>query len=106
MRGELDDGERAIHTDRLKRLYEAEHPETKHGGDQKSSNAKSSRQNGDSIPDRFTKTTAASTGRSERSIQRDSRRGKELKEELPDIIGTMLACLLHKRTDILAIGGT
>ena len=50
------------------------HPETKHGGNHGEDGKFSpARQNGDTS--RFTADTAAKTGKSERSIQRDAERG-------------------------------
>lgn len=60
-----------------KAIYEDEHQGTRHGGDRKSS-----RQLGDLNVDRFTADTAAKTGRSERSIQRDAERGKKIDEDV------------------------
>jgi hypothetical protein len=67
---------RALFTQRRKDIYEALHPETRHGvignGREKS------RQVGDSTPDRFTADTAARTGQSERKVQRDAQRGESV----------------------------
>ncbi|NNM75062.1 hypothetical protein [Enterovirga aerilata] len=41
-------------------------------------------------PERFTASTAKSTGRSERSIQRDAERGEKLGDTLQRIAGTSL----------------
>ena len=64
---------RALFTQRRKEAYEALHPETKHGS------PGVSRQVGDtqerSSESRFTADTAARTGQSERSVQRDATRG-------------------------------
>lgn len=76
-RGELSEPERILHVKERKRIYEDEHPEARHGGDRKSS-----RQVGDLNADRFTADTAAKTGRSERSIQRDAERGKKIDEDV------------------------
>ena len=61
---------------RRKAIYEALHPETKHG------NPGVSRQIGDTRDrnenDRFTKETSAATGKSERNIQRAAARGAAL----------------------------
>jgi ParB-like chromosome segregation protein Spo0J len=66
----LTPAERALFTRRRKEIYEALHPETKHGGD------RASRQLGDlKEADRFTADTAKATGQSERAIQRDAARG-------------------------------
>jgi ParB family chromosome partitioning protein len=71
IRAELSSAEQALHHARRKKLYEALHPQTKHGGDRSSS-----RQNGDLK--RFTRDTASKTGKSERSIQRNVARAKRV----------------------------
>lgn len=73
----LTPAERATFTRRRKEAYEALHPETRHGGDRKSS-----RQLGDLNDDRFTADTAARTGQSERAVQRDAERGEKVAEVL------------------------
>lgn len=79
-RKDLSPAERAGHVTKRKRIYLALHPETAHGAiggghDQ-------SRQIGDSEKaDRFTQATAEKTGKSERSIQRESARGEALGED-------------------------
>jgi ParB family chromosome partitioning protein len=71
---------------RRKQIYEQLHPETAHGG-----NRKSSRQFGDLKPKRFTKATAAETGRSERSVQRLVTRAEKIEPtDLKRIVGTSL----------------
>lgn len=73
MRAELSDAERAKSTARRKAIYEVLHPEFAHGGDQKSS-----RQVGDLNDQRFTASTAKATGRSERAVQRDAERARNV----------------------------
>src|SRR5262249_28130310 len=74
----LTTSERARFTRRRKEAYEALHPETKQGGDRKSS-----RQVGDlKKTDRFTANTSAATGQSERAVQRDAERGCGIWAEL------------------------
>jgi ParB/RepB/Spo0J family partition protein len=94
IRNELSPAERAIAISRRKVCYEALHPEAAHGGDRKSS-----RQVGDLIePDRkpgeaerFTKTTADATGKSERSVQRDAQRGEDIgADALAKVVNTSL----------------
>jgi hypothetical protein len=64
----------AAHQAERKRLYEREFPETRHGGDRKSS-----RQNGNLINDvRYTVDAAKKTGTSERSLQREVSRGESI----------------------------
>jgi ParB-like nuclease domain len=78
MRAELSPSERASCTARRKEIYEALHPEAKHGGDRKSGG--SSRKVCDmKKPARFTADTAAKTGKSERSVQLDAARGERLR---------------------------
>ena len=67
--------ERAMLTSIRKGCYEFLHPETKHGGDHTSG---ASRQVGDLGPNRFTTDTAETTGRAERSVQRDAERGEKI----------------------------
>jgi hypothetical protein len=64
---------------------EATHPETKHGGARRGS----SRQLGD-LKDRFAKDTAAKSGKSARSIERDATSAKALGPDLDRIAGTSL----------------
>ena len=87
IRADLSPAERALHVARRKELYEKLHPQTKRGGDRKSANAKSNRQNGDLK--RFTKDAANKTGRSERTVQREIERAAKI-IGLADVIGTPL----------------
>jgi N6-adenosine-specific RNA methylase IME4 len=89
IRADLSPAERAMHQVRRKDLYEKLHPETKHGGDRKSGKAKSTRQSGDKIAERFTKDAAKKTGKSERSVQRDVERADKI-TGLADVVGTSL----------------
>jgi hypothetical protein len=67
---------------RRKEAYQALHPETRHGGE------RASRKLCDLKDDRFTADTAAKTGRSERDVQLDAQRGKNIPEAvLMDIAG-------------------
>ncbi len=85
MRADLDPAQRAKQTARRKAIYVELHPETAHGAiggghDQ-------SRQLGDSAKsERFTADTAASTGKSERVVQRDAERGENI---APDVLDTI-----------------
>lgn len=86
MRTDLSEGEMAVQSTRRKQIYEELHPETKHGGDRKSS-----RQFGDlNEAERFTKATADATGKSERAIQRAVQRGEALGDDAALVIGTSL----------------
>lgn len=82
----LSPAERARFTKRRKEAYEALHPETRHGGDRRSSsqvdNLKAAR---------FTADTAKRTGQSEATIARDAARGASVPEPiLQEITGTDL----------------
>lgn len=71
VREELGEVERAEALKERKDIYEALHPETKHGGDRVSERASRHRDNLiDAVP-RFTTDASNKTGRGERSIQRD-----------------------------------
>lgn len=91
IRNELSPAERALAIARRKKIYEALHPDTAHGGARRSS-----RQVGDLKPvspkaERFTKATADATGASERAIQREAQRGEALPAEvLTKVAGTAL----------------
>lgn len=65
---------RAKLTAHRKKAYEALHPETRHGAS--GNGRRKSCQDGDST--RFTQDTAERTGRSERVVQRDARRGEAI----------------------------
>ena len=80
-RNELTALERAEHLAERKRLYEALHPETKHGGDRRSIQ-RSSRQVGDS----FSTDTSARTGQSERLVQRSVAIANKLSDDVRDDI--------------------
>jgi ParB family transcriptional regulator, chromosome partitioning protein len=86
----LTAAERALFTRRRKEAYEALHPETKHETF-KGNQHTGSRQVGDNHTERFTADTAAKTGQSERAVQRDAARGKNIAPEvLTQIAGTKL----------------
>ena len=83
----LSPAEGALFTQRRKDIYEALHPETRNGGDRRSSD----RQVGELKNDRFTADTASRTGQSERKVQRDAQRGESVDPEiLEEIRGTDL----------------
>ena len=83
-RAELSPAEAALQTARRKEIYEALHPETRHGGDRKSNQV-------DNLSTRsFAEETAGATGRDARSVRRDASRGEALGEDLEDIAGTSL----------------
>lgn len=85
-RGHLTPAQEAEHIARRKELYEALHPETKHGGDRRSERRRSSSHNENLKPDAFTKATAGSTGRSRQTVSRAAARGNALGADLLDRI--------------------
>lgn len=70
--------------ERRKEIYEALHPETRHGAI--GNGREKSRQVGDSTSDRFTADTAAKTRQSERTLQREVQRAKRIVPEASDAI--------------------
>lgn len=87
-RAELSPAEAALQTARRKEIYEALHPEARHGAI--GNGREKSRKFCDSTDQRFTAETALSTGRSERAVQLDAARGEALGEDLEAIAGTSL----------------
>jgi ParB/RepB/Spo0J family partition protein len=79
-RAKLSDAEEAAAIVRRKELYEALHPQTKHGatGGTNKGKARSEVANLTTSVDRFTKDTAKATGKSERSVQRAAKRGEDI----------------------------
>lgn len=87
MRAELSPAQEAAQIARRKEIYEAIHPETVLGANQYSGRV---RQNGEPS-NRFTKSTAKATGKSEREIQRAAQRGRKIgADNLAKIEGTSL----------------
>ena len=86
IRANLTPAQEASAIARRKSIYEAMHPETKHGGDRRSD------QVGDlhTRSERFTSATADATGRDESAIRRAAARGRALGDELDGIAGTSL----------------
>jgi len=74
--------ERALFTSMRKSVYEALHPETKHGGDRRSEDFKSSNCGLAS----FTRDTVAKTKRSRSSVERDAHRGRAI---LPEVLAAV-----------------
>lgn len=82
----LTPSERALFTRRRKEIYEALHPETRHGNNQHTRSG----QVGHSSQ-RFTADTAARTNQSERVVRRDATRGERIDAEvLEELRGTDL----------------
>jgi hypothetical protein len=89
IRADLSPAERALQTGKRKELYETVYPETKATKAGGPGRAKTRRQNGDDIAERFTKDTAKKSSTPERTVQRDATRAKNV-PVLLDIIGTSL----------------
>jgi ParB family transcriptional regulator, chromosome partitioning protein len=75
----LTPAERAMFTARRKEVYEALHPETKHGENQHTRSAQVEQ----STAPRFTADTAEKSGRSEQDVRRDVTRAKRI---APDVL--------------------
>lgn len=87
-RAELSPSDRARQTARRKAIYEALHPETRHGANQHTRGVDKL-----STPaaERFTANTARQTGQDERTVRRDVDRGEKVIDEVLDLIrGTSL----------------
>jgi N6-adenosine-specific RNA methylase IME4 len=87
IRADLSPAETALHVGKRKAIYERIHPETKQGGDRKSSKAKSKSQNENLKP--FVTETAKKTGKGRSTVARDVTRANKVKV-LADIAGTSL----------------
>lgn len=86
IRYDLTELEKSQHLKRRKEIYEARHPETKHGGDRRSEKAKSSRQDGESKKKRFTQDTKEKTALSERTVQRAISRAEKIAPDVQETI--------------------
>jgi N6-adenosine-specific RNA methylase IME4 len=84
-RAELTALERAEQLAERKAIYEALHPETRHGGDRRSERAQSKRQDGDLIQP-FSESAAAQTGTSRRTVERAVRIAESIPEDLRDAL--------------------
>lgn len=69
---------------RRKAIYEALHPETKHGGDRKSDQARNLQSCS------FVESTAAATGKDASTISRANARARALGDDLEAVAGTSL----------------
>jgi ParB family chromosome partitioning protein len=83
IRSPLTPAEEASAIFRRKAIYEALHPETRHGGDRKSDQVANS-------ATRFTASTSEATGKSERAVQIAAARGEALGADLDAVTGTSL----------------
>jgi N6-adenosine-specific RNA methylase IME4 len=89
IRAGLTPAERAVHLHARKQVYEKLHPETKPTKAGGPGRAKTRRQNGDDISERFTKETAQKTRKSERQIQREIERARAI-PVIDEVAGTSL----------------
>jgi hypothetical protein len=88
-RAELSPADKARQTARRKVIYEALHPDTRHGSPGVSRQVGDTRERTDT--DRFTADTAARTGQSERTVQRNVERGEKIIDAVVDLVrGTRL----------------
>lgn len=91
-RAELGPADRARQVARRKAIYEELHPETRptsEGGEGR--RAETRRQLGDELAPRFTADTAAATGASERTVQREAERGEKISPDVLELVrGTEL----------------
>lgn len=87
IRNNLNALQEGLQLARRKAIYEQLHPETRHGGDRKSEEAKSSGNNFHLIPS-FAEDTAAKTGKTDRTIRNKTRIGEALADVAMDLIGT------------------
>jgi uncharacterized ParB-like nuclease family protein len=92
IRAELTPAEQAMHITRRKELYEKLHPETRHGGDRRSTSQKENLKT-------FVINTARKTRRGRSTVAKAATRGKKVKV-LADIAGTSL----DKGTELDALG--
>lgn len=74
MRAELSPADRALNIAKRKFIYEALHPETRHGENQHT-------RSGQVVHSSFADETAAATGKDARTIRRDAERGSKITDE-------------------------
>ena len=86
-RAELSPAERAAHLVERKRFYETLHPETGHGGDRRSAEARSSSHSENLKA--FVEDTAAKTGKGRSTIAREAKRGADIRD-VAQLAGTSL----------------
>ncbi|MGR7993869.1 ParB/RepB/Spo0J family partition protein [Xanthobacter sp. ZOL 2024] len=85
-RAELSPAQKSYQVARRKEIYEALHPEARHGV----AGAIGRWNADDNLSSAFSDATAQATGLNKRTIQRDAARGEALGETLKDIAGTSL----------------
>jgi ParB family chromosome partitioning protein len=92
VRNELSTLEHSDHLARRKEIYEKLHPEAVHGGDRRSETARSKRQVDDLVAPSFAEDTAAKTGLSKRTIEREVAISRDLAPDVKDALrGTEIA---------------
>lgn len=101
VRRDLSVLERAEHLARRKELYEAIHPETKHGGDRKSETAKIKIRNPDLDSDSFVDDAAKKTGRGRTAIAEEIQIGKAIPQKVRDELRN--TDVANKKTELLAL---
>jgi len=100
IRNELSVLERSEQLARRKKTYEALHPRTKNGGDRKSGEAKSERNDFALIP-AFAEATAKAVGSSKRTVEQEVQIASRLSSEVKDAIrGSDVA---DRKADLLAL---
>lgn len=100
-RRELGPLDRALFLSERKRVWEALHPDTQHGGDRRSGGIKSQRlrlDRGLPTPERFSKSAARKTGLSERAVQLALELGSGL---VPEAIAVMRGTRLAENASAL-----
>jgi N6-adenosine-specific RNA methylase IME4 len=100
IRADLSPAEQALHYGRRKELYDALHPETKHGGAPGAGKGKGKKKRLEgSQNENFVKETAQKTGKSRATVARDVARAKNV-IVLADVVGTNL----DQRGELDALG--
>ena len=100
MRRELTELDRAIFLLERKRVYEALHPETTHGGKRASKKSKST--NVSTWSERFTAASAAKLACNERGIQRTIRRAEKLPPDVRALLQSTRSADIGRELDQLA----
>lgn len=98
IRNELTVLERAEHLKRRKEIYEALHPEAKHGNTKERAEVK---RNDFVLPPSFAADTAAKTGVTERTVQQDVQIAAKIAEPVKEAIRS--TPLADSKTDLLAL---
>ena len=91
IRNDLNALEQDLAIARRKEIYELKHPETKHGGDRKSEERKSSEHHAHLITSSFAEDTATKTGTSRHTVQRQAKVGQALRDIADEVAKTSIA---------------